>query len=175
MSNLIVISALGKDRPGIVNELSKAILDAGGNIEDSRMLVLGGEFALMILVSGEEPTIVKIEWLLPQLQNSFGLTVIAKRTQPRTVTGPSMPYVVEVIAMDHPGIVHEISRFFSDRKINVEEMDTSSYAAPHTGTRMFSLDMVVSIPATLSIPQLRDDFADFCDALNVDAVLEPKK
>lgn len=52
MNNLLVVSALGQDRPGIVNELSLAILNCGCNIEDSRMTVLGGEFTVILLVSG---------------------------------------------------------------------------------------------------------------------------
>ncbi|HDO34642.1 MAG TPA: glycine cleavage system protein R, partial [Chromatiales bacterium] len=59
MNNLLVVSALGQDRPGIVNELSLAILNCGCNIEDSRMTVLGGEFAVILLVSGNWSTIAK--------------------------------------------------------------------------------------------------------------------
>ena len=61
MNKYLVISALGKDRPGIVNLLSQAILEAGCNIQDSRMTVLGGEFALMLLVSGPWNAVGKLE------------------------------------------------------------------------------------------------------------------
>jgi len=174
MSTLIVISALGKDRPGIVNQFSKAVLDAGGNIEESRMSVLGGEFALMVLVSGDSKAIDAIERDLGPLQNKLALTLIAKRTEARTTQAPGRPYAVNVVAMDHPGIVHHVSQFFSSKHINVEEMDTNAYAAPHTGTRMFSLSMTISVPAGISIGALRDEFADFCDELNLDSTIEPR-
>jgi len=61
MNKYLVISALGKDRPGLVNQLSHAILDAGCNIQDSRMTVLGGEFALMLLVTGPWNAVGKLE------------------------------------------------------------------------------------------------------------------
>jgi putative FmdB family regulatory protein len=68
----LVISALGEDHPGIVNHLSKAILEHGCNIEDSRMTVLGGEFAAMLLVEGKWNTLAKIENALPELERSSG-------------------------------------------------------------------------------------------------------
>jgi glycine cleavage system transcriptional repressor len=54
-------------------------------------------------------------------------------------------------------------------------MATSSYAAAHTGTPMFSVHLTVDIPASQQISALRDEFMDFCDQLNLDAVMEPVK
>ena len=74
--------------------------------------------------------------------------------------------------MDHPGIVHPITEFFSRQKINIEELETETYAAPHTGTTMFALWMTVAVPDSVSIAQLRETFIDFCDELNLDASFE---
>ena len=171
----LVISALGEDRPGIVSQLSKVLLDSGCNIEDSRMTVLGGEFAVMLLVEGKWNTLAKVENSLPELGRALDMTIISKRTGPRTVGGNLLPYAVDVISMDHPGIVNNLAGFFSDRGINIEDMATSSYAAAHTGTPMFTVHMTVGIPATVHIAGLRDEFMDYCDGLNLDAVLEPIK
>lgn len=173
MDKLLVISALGQDRPGIVNQLSKAIFDSGCNIEDSRMTVLGGEFALILMVSGSWDAIAKLEDQVPALQTDLELTIIARRTSERTDSRGRVPYEIDVVSMDHPGIVQEVTEFFSNRNINIEEMMTGSYAAAHTGTPMFSLKMTVSAPADILIAELRDDFAEFCDDLNLDAALEP--
>lgn len=175
MKNLLVLSALGADRPGIVNRLSRAILDSGCNIEDSRMAVLGEEFALIVMISGTWDAIAKIEAMVPKLESSLELTVTVRRTAERARGAGTIPYMVDVIAMDHPGIVHDVAAFFSDRQINIEEMSTGSYAAAHTGTPMFSLALVISIPAEIHIARLRDEFMDFCDELNLDAVMEPVK
>ncbi len=171
----LVLSALGKDRPGIVNELSKAILDCGGNIEDSRMTVLGGEFALLMLVSGQWNAIAKLESRLKVLQQKLELTIVARHTEPRAARGGMVPYIVDVVSMDHPGIVHDVSEFFSRRGINIEELSTWTYPAAHTGTPMFSLSMTISVPAELNIGQLRGEFTSFCDDLNLDATLEPAR
>ena len=171
----LVISALGADQPGIVNQLSKAILDHGCNIEDSRMAVLGGEFAAMLLVEGKWNTLAKVENALPELEKQLGMTIIAKRTGERRTPSNLLPYAVDVVSMDHPGIVNNLAGFFAERNINIEDMMTSTYAAAHTGTPMFSVHMTVGIPADLHIAALREEFMDYCDTLNLDAVLEPLK
>jgi len=173
--NFLVVAALGRDHPGLVKALSQAVLDCGCNISDSRMTVLGSEFALIMLLSGTWNAIAKIEDLLPRVQEKLGLTISSRRTEPRGGAGNVVPYAVEVVAMDHPGIVHDISNFFAERNINVEDVYTSVYQAPHTGAPMFSLHMTVGVPADMSIATLRGEFMDFCDALNLDAMLAPVK
>lgn len=171
----LVISAVGEDRAGIVNAFSRAVLDYQCNIEDSRMTVLGGEFALILLISGKWNAVAKLEAAMPELERKLKLTLIVKHTQARERAANLMPYVVDVVALDHPGIVHEVAQFFSSREINIEELSTSAYAAAHTGTPMFALTMTVSVPAHLHIGQLRNEFTDFCDQLNLDATLEPAR
>ena len=83
--------------------------------------------------------------------------------------------MVDVVSMDHPGIVHEIAEFFSGRRINIEDMSTWTYAAAHTGTPMFSLSMTISVPADQHVGRLRQEFTEFCDELNLDATLEPAR
>jgi glycine cleavage system transcriptional repressor len=175
MSEYLVISAIGQDKPGIVNELSAVILNNQCNIDDSRMTVLGGEFALILLVSGNWNAISKLEELLPALALQSGMTIIAKRTEPRNIKNDRIPYLVEVISIDHPGIVSAIAEFFSTRNINIEDMNTSNYAAAHTGTKMFSVNMTISIPSSLHLGDLREQFTEFCDSLNLDAFMEPAK
>jgi glycine cleavage system transcriptional repressor len=174
-SKHLVISAVGKDRPGIVNDLSRSILDAGCNIEDSRMSVLGGEFALIVLISGSWSAVAKLESQVPALAKKLDLVVTAKYTEPRPVRADMVPYQVDVVSIDQPGIVHDIADFFASRSINIEELTSWTYPAAHTGTPMFSLSMTISIPAKTHIGQLRDDFMKFCDDLNLDATLEPSR
>ena len=171
----LVISALGKDRPGIVNQLSKAIYDLQCNISDSRMTVLGGEFAILLLIEGPWNQLAKLEDQVPELQEKLSLTITTKRTEERAPNANLLPYGVDVVSLDHPGIVYSLASFFSDKDINIEDMTTSSYAAAHTGTPMFSVRMSIGIPANIHIAALRDEFMDFCDSMNIDAVLEPIK
>jgi len=139
------------------------------------MSILGGEFALIMLVSGAWNNIAKLEDNLPAMQEKLKLVINTKRTEERNLTRKEIPYSVEVVSLDHPGIVHQITGFFSQREINIHDMYTTSHRAAHTGSPMFTLSMTVEIPAATHISSLRDQFMDFCDELNLDAIMEPVK
>lgn len=171
----LVITASGEDRVGLVDQLTSRIVDVGCNIEESRMAVLGGQFALVMLLSGRWDSLAKLEGQLPEIGEHLGLAIIHKRTREREPGKPMVPYHVEAVSVDHPGIVHGLSSFFAHRGINIEQLDTDTYPAPHSGTPMFSVRMTIGIPADTHIPNLRNDFFDHCDALNLDATFEPAR
>ena len=171
----LAITASGEDQVGLVERFTSRILDAGCNIEESRMAVLGGQFAILMLVSGPWHALTKLEDKATAIGEELGLSIIHKRTKARENATPLVPYRVNVVAMDHPGIVHKLAEFFSRQGINIEELSTESYPAPHTGTPMFSVNLTIGVPADLHLPTLRGDFFDYCDNLNLDAVMEPAR
>lgn len=174
-NNYLVITASGDDKVGLVDRFSSKITESGCNIEESRMAVLGGQFALIMLLTGPWNALSKFEGQLESLGAQLGLTIIHKRTRQRERVQPMMPYLVEVVAMDHPGIVRSLAGFFSQNGINIEELQTTTYPAPHTGTPIFSVTMTVGIPADVHISTLRGNFLDYCDDLNLDASFEPAR
>ena len=169
----LVVSALGADRSALVRDLAAAFRDCGCAIRDSRMAVLGSEFAMVMLLAGQWNAIAKAESLLPKLESEHGLGLQSRRTGPRADAAGLIPYTVEVIAVEQPGIVHDVADFFARREINVEDLMTVGYTAPHTGAPMYSLHMTVGIPADSAIAAVRGEFMDFCDELNLDAMLTP--
>ena len=86
-----------------------------------------------------------------------------------------MPYGVDVVCLDHPGVVFGLADFFAARDIEIAELSTRQYAAAHTGAPMFSVQMNIDIPGTMNLSQLRDEFVEFCDHENLDSILEPVK
>jgi glycine cleavage system transcriptional repressor len=175
MQSYLLISVVGANHPGIVDACASAVRDSGCTIVDSRMTVLGSEAAMMMLVAGTWSAIVKLEDSLPRLEKKQRLHVFSKRTAPRPSATNLMPYAVEVVASDRSGIVADIAHFFTTRDIAVEEMNSSTYPAAHTGTPMFSLHLTISVPTDTSIATLRGEFLEFCDQLNLDAIMEPIK
>lgn len=171
MTTKLVISALGADRPGIVDEISNIINSHSLSIEDSRMTVLGGEFAILMLVSGEAEAIDALQTQVNEIEQSLQMRLLIKATTEPGNTDNTIPYAVEVAALDHPGIVNNIASFFSARNINIVNVLTESYSAPHTGSPMFALHMTIGIPADTNIAKLRDAFMTVCDELNLDAEL----
>ncbi|BAU56933.1 glycine cleavage system protein R [Halorhodospira halochloris] len=175
MKNLIVITALGEDRPGIIRNLSSAISETGSNIEDCRLSILGKEVALMMMVSGRWNELAKLESSLPNCAKRMGMDIQIRRTEAQEQGGQLLPYSVEVIALDAPGIVAQLTEFFASRDINIREMNTSNYTTSGTGTIMFSLQLTIDVPAGIHISTLRDEFMSFCDQLNLDSIMEPAK
>jgi glycine cleavage system transcriptional repressor len=165
-----VVSTIGRDRPGIVNELSETVFGLGLSIEDSRMTVLGGEFAVLMLVSGEEPALAELDHRLTDITKAADLAYLFRMTAGRG-TAYNLPYQVRVVAMDHPGIVHGIASFFSSRNINIRELETETEHAPHTGTPIFNLTMTVEVPHGTRVAQLRHEFEAFCEERDLDGVL----
>ena len=175
MTQLIVISAVGTDRTGVVQDISKVILACGGNIEESRMTILGSEFAMLMLVSGNWHTLSRLESGLEKLSANDSLTVSIRKTAETATKGDRMPYAVDIISLDQQGIVYNLADFFASRDIEIADVATRRYAAAHTGAPMFSVQMAINVPASVHIAQLRDEFLEFCDRLNLDAILEPVK
>ena len=175
MSQLIVLSAVGTDRTGVVQDITKVILACGGNIEESRMTTLGAEFAVLMLVSGNWHTLNRLETGLDKLTVENSLTISIRKTGSRPTRDDRMPYAVDVVSLDQQGIVFNLADFFASRDIEIADVATRSYAAAHTGSPMFSVQMAVNVPAGVTISQLRDDFMELCDRLNLDAILEPVK
>jgi len=171
----LVINAIGKDQPGIVNTLSLSIFDAQCNITDSRMAVLGGEFAIILLVSGSNEAIAGLASHLDDTAKKLALTITTKKTGTRKANETLIPYIIEAIALDHPGIVYQLASFLSNKQINIENLTTESYAAAHTGSPMFAVTMTVGIPAAQKINALRDEFTEFCNELNLDTTFKPAK
>lgn len=175
MDNYLVITALGEDRAGIVNQLSGLVMDSGCSIYDSRMTVLGGEFAVILMASGKWNELTRLEDILGTQAESLGLIIACKRTQTGSASTQRVPYSIEAVSIDQPGIVHRVANFLTGHQINIQEMQSTRYAAAHTGTSMFAMQILVSIPADVQIVTLRDEFLDFCETMNIDATLEPIK
>ncbi len=166
-----VITTIGTDRPGLVAELSSAAQTAGLNIEDSRMTILGGEFAILMSVEGSADALNGFETNLKERAGE-SLAYLFRRTD-----GPSSPlaarsYIATLSALDHPGIVASIATFFSQRQINIRDLNTETTPAPHTGIPMFRVHLSVEIPLDQRIHDLKEAFDAFCADGDLDGTLE---
>ena len=176
MTQLIVLSAIGTDRTGVVQDITKVILDCGGNIEESRMTTLGAEFAMLMLVSGNWHTLNRLETAPRETVN--GRQPDLHDSQDRRTRGQAGPNALRRRRRE-PGPTRascSISPTFSrQHDIEIADVATRSYAAAHTGAQMFAVQMAVNVPSSIHIAQLRDEFLELCDRLNLDAILEPVK
>ncbi len=175
MEQLVVISAVGDDRTRVVHDLTQFVLDCGGNIKESRMTTLGSEFAGLLLVCGNWHTITRLEQDIGDFSKKNELNIQIKRTKQKDFGKELLPYAIDVVCLDQPGIVNNISGFFVKRNIGINEVTTRSYSAAQSGALMFTLQMLINIPAGIHISGLREEFVEFCDQFNLDAIMEPVK
>ena len=173
MEKLLAVTAIGADRTGLVRDLSHAISSAGGSILQSRMTTLGQEFAMMVLVSANWHAIKKVEDSLKELQKQGDLTLSVRATRERQKPAPAAPYNVDIVSIDQEGIVAGLATFFAAREIEIADLNTRHYNAAHTGAAMFSVQMAINIPATIHLATLREEFHEFCEEKNLDAIIEP--
>ena len=138
------------------------------------MATLGAEFAVLMLVSGQWHTLSRLEKSLDKLGDD-GLTVTIRKTDVHPPRDDRLPYAVDVVALDQQGIMFNLADFFAARDIEIADVATRRYAAAHTGAPMFAVQMAINIPASLNLAQLREEFLDLSDRMNLDAILEPVK
>ncbi len=172
-STHLILTAVGPDRVGLVEKISEFIVRHGCNIEDSKMAVFCGEFALIVLITGEGGKLVKVASAYRQIETETGLTISIKTPAARAAAGAFLPYRLSASCMDHPGIVYQISGILSGLGINIESLETETYAAPVSGTPIFRLEAEISIPTTTNINSLRQRFAEIQREENIDIELVP--
>lgn len=170
----LVVSISAEDRSGLIYELANTVLESGCTVQDSRVATLAGEFSALLLVSGNWNNLAKLEVQLAKLQ-SANMQLRANRVEWPYHVEDKLPYAVEVITTQQPTVVQRLSYFFFRRNVSIEELHSRGYSAPHTATQMFSVNLIVGIPAQLHVATIREEFMDFCDENNWDAVMEPLK
>lgn len=169
----IVLTAVGPDRPGLINQLSAIVTEAGGNIEDTRMAKLGGEFAVLVFVTGSESKLVDVAEQRARIESSLGLSCFIKPTHENHNPPAGLHYAFQVSGLDRPGIVESVSEVLAHRGINVSSLSSWVSHAPLSGTPMFMLEADLQVPPTVNLGQLRRDLADACERENLDFSLEP--
>ena len=167
----LILTAVGPDRVGLVEKISEFIARNGCNIEDSKMAVFCGEFALILLITGESRSLLRVANAYHDLSAETGLNIWVKTPAARKPPESSLPYKLVASCMDHPGIVHRLSHVLSSLGINIESMETKTYAAPVSGTPIFRLEASISVPASTNVNLLRQRFADIQQEENIDIEL----
>jgi glycine cleavage system transcriptional repressor len=176
MKTYFILSAMGKDRPGIVADVSEVIYECGGNIEDSSMSLLRNHFALLLLFSTEREEVnQKLSSALKRVEWEKKLTVFYspisfEEAYPK-LEEQTGRFKITTSGVDHAGIVFKICRLLADRKVNIIDMETRRVLSPESGTPLFEMDTDISIPRSISEQGLREDLHRLANELRIDLVL----
>ncbi len=173
--NYLLINAFAAQARSPLVAIAKRVADCGCNIAETRVAALGSDISVLVLASGPWDAIAKLESALSRLEREEQIRLLHFRSGPKPPQTNLLPYVVEVVAADKPGILFQIAEFFQHHGISIEQLQSTRYRAMQTGADMFSAQITVGIPANTHIAALRDDFLEFCDGLNLDAIMDPMK
>jgi glycine cleavage system transcriptional repressor len=174
MSQELVITAVGPDRPGIAAELSGHVHAAHANLADSRMVNLRGKFALVALVEGEPSALEALKARLKQAAPEMKLTIDVSPAESRTSTPrDGVPFRLKTYSMDQPGIVHRLTSHLHRLGINVEELETHLESAPFMGAPIFTMEIVMLVPRGVSVTKLRRELEELGEAVNCDVDIDP--
>jgi glycine cleavage system transcriptional repressor len=164
-----VLTAIGADRPGLVDEVSRFVSERGGNLEDSRMVNLHGQFVIMMLVEGSGQVMEKLRAELDALAVKSRIHVeLTSADMGRATTSAALPFRLTTRAMDHPGLVQSVAHALRAMNVNIESAETTLQSAPITGAPLFAMEFVVSVPTATPVAELREALGRLCDDLNID-------
>jgi len=176
MKTYFILSAIGKDRPGIVADVSEVIYECGGNIEDSSMSLLRNHFALLLLFSTEREEVnQKLSSDLKHLGQEKNLTVFyspitVEEAYPK-FREQTERFKITTSGVDHAGIVFKVCRLLADHGINIADMETQRVLSAESGTPIFEMEIDVEIPKSVSEQGLREDLHRLANELVIDLVL----
>jgi glycine cleavage system regulatory protein len=166
-----IITFIGDDRPGLVEQLSTVIEENQGNWHESQLSQLGGKFAGLVRVSIREDSAEHLESALKALSVS-GLSV---RLTP-TSAGQSIPaarkITLNVIGPDRLGIVREISQALTNHQVNVVEMDSQVTSAPMSAEMLFHARIDAEIPPDTNLDDLSDMLDEIANQMTLDISLD---
>ncbi|MEW6265950.1 MAG: ACT domain-containing protein [Thermodesulfobacteriota bacterium] len=169
MKKYMILFVVGKDRPGIVDDVSTMLFERGANIEDSRMATLGGCFSIMVLISCPEEKAVEVRRGLEVLSGLGFDAYLHEAADPVSVPRQvEIPMSLEIRAMDHPGIVQKVVRLLRRRNVNIESLDTHVTSAPWSGAPLFNLRLSAGVPAGQSIMKIKEELTALAAEMNLD-------
>ena len=173
MSMTIVFTLTGPDRVGIVDEVTKSLLEIGGNIEASRMARLGGEFAVIMMVTLPAATREALDRTIDDLvRRGYKVTASETDGQAADLHQGWLPYHLEVDGADHEGIVNRIAHTLAAHGINIETADSGTIHAPISGIPLFSMRALVLVPPHQD-GTWKQALANIAQEENVDIAIEP--
>jgi glycine cleavage system transcriptional repressor len=174
MGQRFIMTAFGKDRPGIAADVTEILYRNGCNLEETSMTLLAGEFTLILLFTGGSADVEgPISMACRRLEQEKGVFAFFRPVQPRETDQPGDFFLrtIHVQGMDQAGIVYKVSRFLANNRINIVSLTSTVKASPESGTAIYMMDIQVQIPTGTAMDPVADGLADVADDLNVDISL----
>ena len=175
MEQKFIMTAFGKDRPGIVAEIAEIIYENKCNLEDSNMGKLADEFTLILLLTGHGDNLQdKLSSDCKRLEREKNIYVFIRPLdyhQPDTKNGNNL-HTIEIEGIDQAGIVYKVAGLMATLKINIETLTSKKKFSPNSGTAMYSMEIVAKVPISISMDDLDEKLEQLANELHVDITIK---
>lgn len=170
MSPSLLLTVVGPDRPGLVERVASVVADHDGNWLESRLVHLGGHFAGVVRVEVPPARQSALRQSLEPLA-AEGLSVDVTEAAPATEV-PGRTVRLEVMGLDRPRIISEITSAVARHGMNVEELTSEVTSAPMTAEPLFVAKLKLAAPTTTNLAAVRADLEKIAGELMVEVALE---
>ena len=162
---MLAVTAVGADQPGIIARVTEVLLAHDGNLADSTMTILGGQFAIVLLVDTAAAP-AALEAALIEATADLGLVVAVRPVGPGHDSPPAT-HMVSVYGADRPGIVHAVTAALAQHEINITDLETAVVEGEEP---VYVMLLEVSLPADADVVALT---ANLHDTVGLDVTIEP--
>jgi glycine cleavage system regulatory protein len=165
-----VLTAIGADRPGLVEALAAVIAAEGGSWQESSMAHLSGKFVGLVRVSVPAARAASLQ---AALQAFTPLRLVVEPAAPAEAAAPAvLGFSLELVGHDRIGIVREVSQVLAQHAVNVESLETFTSQAPMSGELLFHAQAHLRAAATLDVVTLQAALESLSNELQVDIVFD---
>ncbi|HEY9776151.1 MAG TPA: ACT domain-containing protein [Planktothrix sp.] len=177
MSKSVVLTAVGRDRVGIVARVAAVFFELGCNLLDSSMTLLRGEFAIILMVSlPADTTVEQLRAKIPALERELGMNIHLRELNDEELTESAAegnPHIISVYGADKPGIVSGVTRELAELGVNITDVQTK-YSGSRSGGNnpVFMMILEVDVPASVATAKLEQSLKSSCNSLGMDITVQ---
>lgn len=161
------ITAIGRDRPGIVAAVTKVLFEHGCNLADCAMTMLGGQFAMIMLLDAPDGLAMDaLAGALAPVESALDLSIDVHDAPRGSTPPPSRPYVISVYGGDHPGIVYRVTSELAQHRVNITDLMSRV-----VGEDVYTVVLDVDLPDGLDASSLERDLKTIAAGAGLDLSL----
>lgn len=169
-----IMTAFGKDRPGIVADVTEILYEQGCNLEDTSMSLLADEFTLNLLFSSRRSDLehaLREHCLVLEQKKGVSAFIRPLAERQQAATGTTSQCSLHVEGMDQAGIVYKVSRFLARHRLNIIDLKSTVKATPESGSNVYLMDIHVQVPPGSAMKRVEEELPSVADELNVEITL----
>ncbi len=160
----LIVTIIGKDKPGLVEQLSDTVYFNHANWLSSSLSQLGGQFAGIIQIDVADKHFVSLRQALTDIE-ALQIHIVEDHTQ--TVT-PSVAQQLTVTGNDRRGIVKEVTCHLTQLGVNIAKLKTETKSAPNWGYPIFEAEFQLQTPPEISVTMIQQQLEQLADDLTID-------